>query len=44
MEKNFDTFAFNEGDENRVHVTIRRSEEDIMIQLCVKAITILREL
>ncbi len=40
MEKNFDPYAFNEGDENRVHVTIRSSEEDIMTELCVRAITI----
>ena len=40
MKQYFDPYAFNEGDENRVHVTIKRSEEDIMKELCVKAITI----
>ncbi len=43
-KRDFNMFAFNEGDENRVHVTIRRNEEDIMNELCVKAITILRRI
>ncbi len=37
-KRDFDPFAFNEGDENRVHVTKRRSERDNMSELCFKAI------
>ena len=44
MEKNFDPFAFNEGDENRVHVTSKRSERDIMTELGFKATLTLRKL
>ncbi len=43
-KRDFDPFAFNEGDENKVHVTNKRSERDIMSELCVKAITILRRI
>ena len=43
-KRDFDPFAYNEGDQNRVHVTKRRSERDIMFDLSVKAITILRKI
>ncbi len=43
-KRDFNPFAFNEGDENRVHVTSKRSERDIMNELCVKATTILRRI
>ena len=39
----FNPYAYNEGDENRVHFMIKRSEEDIMNELCAKAIIILRK-
>ena len=42
-KRDFDPFAFKEGDENRVHVTSEKSEEDIMNELCAKAIIILRK-
>ncbi len=43
-KRDFDLFAFNEGDENRVHVISEKSEKDIMNELCAKAIIILRKL
>ena len=42
-KRDFDPFAFKEGDKNRVHVTSEKSEEDIMNELCAKAIIILRK-
>ncbi len=44
MKKDFNPFAYNEGDESRVHVTNKRSERNMMNELCVKAITILRRI
>ena len=43
-KRDFDPFAFNEGDENRVHVTSKRSEKDIMTELCFNATLTLRKL
>jgi hypothetical protein len=48
MERDdFDPFAFNEGDEDRIYIETKKdekSEEDIIIELCVKAITVLGKL
>ncbi len=41
-KRDFDPFALNEGDEDRVIVT--KGERDIMSELCLKAITILRRI
>ncbi len=40
----FNPYAYNEGDENRVHVTNKRSERDIMTELGFKATLTLRKL
>ncbi len=43
MKQDFDPFAFDEGDEDRIYVESKKSEKsekDIMKELCVKAITI----
>ncbi len=33
----FDPFAFNEGDESRLHVTTKKSSDEIMSRMCDKA-------
>ncbi len=43
-KRDFDLFAFNEGDENRVHVTSKKSEKDIITELCFNAMLTLRKL
>ncbi len=43
-KRDFDLFAFNEGDENRVHVTSEKSEKDIITELCFNAMITLRKL
>ena len=40
----FNPYAYNEGDENRVHVTNKKSEQEIMIEVCFKASLVLRKL
>ncbi len=42
MKRDFDPFALNEGDEDRV--IAHKDERDIMSELCVKAMTILRRI
>ncbi len=45
-ERYFDPFAFNEGDEDRIYIETKkeeRSEEEIIMELCVKAITVIRK-
>ena len=43
-KRDFDPFAFNEGDENRVCVTSKKSEKDIMTELRFNAMLTLRRL
>jgi hypothetical protein len=43
MEKNFDPYAFNEGDENRVHITNEEDENDVIVRLCFKAMTVIKK-
>ena len=43
-KRDFNPFAFNEGDENRVYVTSKKSEKDIMTELRFKATLTLRKL
>ena len=43
-KRDFNPFAFNEGDENRVCVTSKKSEKDIMTELRFNAMLTLRKL
>ena len=37
-------FAFNEGDESRLHVTTKKSSDEIMSRMCDKARDIFRKI
>ncbi len=43
-KRDFDTFAFNEGDESRVHMTTKKSSDEIMSRMCDKARGIFRKI
>ncbi len=43
-ERNFEPFAFNEGDESRLHVTTKKNSDEIMSRMCVKARGIFRRI
>ena len=43
MEKNFDPYAFNKGDEDRVHITKKKDENDTIVRLCFKAMTVIEK-
>ncbi len=43
-KQDFNPFAFNEGDENRVCVKSKKDEKDIMTELCFDAMLTLRKL
>ncbi len=44
LKKNFNPFAFNKGDEHRIYVKSKKSEKDIMTELCFNAMITLRKL
>ncbi len=44
MKRDFDPFAFNEGDESRVHMTTKKSSDEIMSRMCDKARGIFRKI
>ena len=44
MKRDFDMFAFNEGDESRLHVTTKISSDEIMSRMCDKARGIFRRI
>ncbi len=43
-KRDFDPFAFNEGDESRLHVTTKKSSDEIMSRMCDKARGIFRRI
>ncbi len=43
-KRGFDPFAFNEGDESRLHVTTKKSSDEIMSRMCDKARGIFRRI
>ncbi len=43
-KRDFDMFAFNEGDESRLHVTTKKSSDEIMSRMCDKARDIFRRI
>ncbi len=47
MKRDFDPFAFNEGDEDRIYIESKKSEkseEDIITELCFNAMTVIGKL
>ena len=43
-KRDFDPFAFNERDESRLHVTTKKSSDEIMSRMCDKARDIFRKI